>query len=757
MKITKNEALEYHSKGRKGKIEVIPTKACTTQRDLSLAYTPGVADPCLEIARDESLAYEYTAKGNLVAVVSNGTAVLGLGDIGPAAGKPVMEGKGVLFKRFADIDVFDIELNTKNPDEIIKCVELLEPTFGGINLEDIKAPECFYIEDELKKKLNIPVFHDDQHGTAIISGAAILNACEIAGKKLSEVKIVFNGAGASAISCARLYIKLGATKSNIVLCDTKGVVYKGRTAGMNEFKEELASDTTARTLEEAFVGADVFVGLSSGNCVTKEMVKSMAPNPIVFAMANPTPEIAYEDAIEARSDVIMATGRSDYPNQINNVLGFPFIFRGALDVRAKAITEEMKLAASYALAALAKEEVPDLVRKAYGGEDIRFGREYIVPKPFDPRVLTWVAPAVAKAAIEAGVAGKPISDWEEYKEQLLERLGVSREIIRRIIHLAQGKMKTIVFPEGNQVKILKAAQILVEMKIAKPILLGNQAEISDLIEKNNIDAAGFTIVDPESYEKQAEYIDEFYKLRQRKGVTRQEAQRLLLKHRHKNYFASMMVHMGDASAMIAGLTSHYPETIRPALEVIKLQPDAKRASGMYIVMVKNRVYFFADTTVNVDPTPEELAEIAVQTANTVKRFNIEPVIAMLSYSNFGSAPGAQSDKVKKAVQILHQNYPDLMADGEMQADTATVPEILMQDYPFAKVTKRPNVLIFPNLDSGNIAYKLLARIGGATVVGPILQGLSKPVYVLQKDAEIDDIINVAAIAVVEAHDKEKSK
>ncbi|GAB6282533.1 MAG: NADP-dependent malic enzyme [Ignavibacterium sp.] len=752
MKISKQEALEYHSQGRKGKIEVVPTKPCQTQRDLSLAYTPGVADPCLDIEKNPDLAFEYTAKGNLVAVLSNGTAVLGLGDIGPLAGKPVMEGKGVLFKRFADIDVFDIEVNSKDPDEIIKVASLLEPTFGGINLEDIKAPECFYIEEELKKKMNIPVFHDDQHGTAIITGAALLNACEIINKKLSEIKVLFNGAGASAISCAKHYVRLGVKKENIVMCDTKGVIYKGRKEHMNQYKEEFASDTKARTLTEAFVGAEVFVGLSVANCVSKEMVKSMAKNPIVFALANPVPEISYEDAKAAREDVIVATGRSDYPNQVNNVLGFPFIFRGALDVRSREINDEMKLAASYALAKLAKEEVPDIVLRAYGGELITFGRDYIIPKPFDPRVLTYVAPAVAKAAIETGAARIQITDWTKYKETLEEHLGISREIIRRTIQKAQLNPRRIVFPEGNQVKILRAAQILYDEKIAYPILLGNKKEIYEIIREHNIDDEGFEIIDPSDSEKFDEYVTEFYKLRQRKGISIELTKEMMLQ---RNYFGSMMVRLGNADGLISGLTSSYPETIRPALQVINLANGVKRVSGMYCVLVKNQVFFFSDCTVNVDPTTEELVEIAYLTAQTVRRFNIEPKIAMLSFSNFGSAPYPQSNKVKEAVKIFKEKYSEIMIDGEMQADTAVFPEILNDYFPFSDLKGMANVLIFPNLDSANIAYKLLWRIGNASVIGPILMGMGKPVHVLQKGADVNDIVNMAAIAVVEANEKIK--
>jgi len=752
MKVTKQEALDYHSSGRKGKIEVIPSKPCQTQRDLSLAYTPGVADPCLDIEKNPELAYEFTAKGNLVAVVSNGTAVLGLGDIGALAGKPVMEGKGVLFKRFADIDVFDIELATHDPKEVIRTVQLLEPTFGGINLEDIKAPECFYIEEELKKTMNIPVFHDDQHGTAIISGAALLNACDIAGKDLSKIQVVFNGAGASANACANLYVMLGVKKENITMCDSKGVIYKGRTAGMNEFKEVYARETKARTLAEAMVGADVFVGLSVADCVTQEMVKAMGKDPIVFALANPKSEISYDDAKAAREDVIIATGRSDYPNQVNNVLGFPFIFRGALDVRATGINNDMKLAASHALAELAREEVPDVVLRAYGGKPIEFGRDYIIPKPFDPRVLTYVAPAVAKAAIETGVAKKPITNWDAYKDQLRERQGLSKQIIRRTIEKAKSNPRRIVFPEGNQIKILKAAQILVEDKIADPILLGNKNEILKVIEEHHIDSTSFTIIDPVQYEKIDEYAEKYYQLRQRRGISQLSAQRII---QQGNYFGSMMVRMGDADGMISGLTTSYPHTIKPALEIIHTAEGVRRVSGMYIVLAQKNVYFFADTTVNVDPTSEELVEIAYLAAKTAERFNMTPNIAMLSFSNFGSAQYPQSNKVRAAVEMMKQKYPQYNVDGEMQVDAAVVEEELKQFFPFSNLKGSANVLIFPNLDAGNIAYKLLWRIGGAEVIGPIIMGLSKPVHVLQKGAEIDHIVDMAAIAVVEANEKSK--
>lgn len=750
MKISKDEALEYHKQGRKGKIEVIPSKPCLTQRDLSLAYTPGVADPCLEIEKDPSLAYEYTAKGNLVAVISNGTAVLGLGNIGALAGKPVMEGKGVLFKRFADIDVFDIELNTEDSNEIIRTCQILEPTFGGINLEDIKAPECFYIEEELKRTMNIPVFHDDQHGTAIISGAALINACHLANKKLEEIVIVFSGAGASAIACANLYLLLGVKRENILMCDSSGVIYKGRPKNMNEFKEKYAVETDKRTIEDALKGANVFVGLSSGGKVSQDAIRSMAPNAIVFALANPNPEISYDDAKAARKDIIIATGRSDFPNQVNNVLGFPFIFRGALDVRASQINDEMKLAASHALAELAKEEVPDAVKRAYGGQDLTFGPEYIIPKPFDPRVLTSVAPAVAKAAMETKVARKAITDWDAYKEELLEHLGISREVVRRTVEKAKGHPRKIVFPEGEQYKILKAAQQLIEDNIAEPILLGNYDVIQKQIEDHHVNAEGMTFIDPTKDLKFQSYVDEFYKIRQRRGVSKSEAKHLISQN---NYFGSMMVRLGDADGLISGLTSFYPETIRPALQIVELAEGVKRVSGMYMVHINKKVYFFADTTVNVDPTAEELVEIAHLSAQTVKRFSMIPKIALLSFSNFGSAPYPQSIKVRKATEMIKAKYPDLMVDGEMQADTAIAPDIINEYFPFSDLKGRANVLVFPDLNSGNIAYKLLWRMANADVIGPILMGMSKPVHVLQKGADINDIVNMAAIAVVEANEK----
>ena len=743
------EALEYHSMGRRGKIEVVATKPCLTSRDLSLAYTPGVAEPCLAIAKNSEDVYKYTAKGNLVAVISNGTAVLGLGDIGPLAGKPVMEGKGILFKRFADIDVFDIELKSKDPKEIIRAVQLLEPTFGGINLEDIKAPECFEIEETLKQTMNIPVFHDDQHGTAIISCAALINAAELAGKKLSDVKIVVNGAGAAAISCSKLYVSAGAKRENIIMFDSKGCVSRSR-KDLNKYKEEFASDKEYPSLLEAMKGADVFIGLSKGGVVSKEMIKVMAENPIVFAMANPDPEITYDDAVSVRDDIIMATGRSDFPNQVNNVLGFPFIFRGALDVRATAINEEMKMAAVQALASLARKKVPEIVVNAYGGKDFSFGKEYIIPKPFDPRVLWHVAPAVAKAAIETGVAKYKIEDWNVYVEQLKERLGLSKEVIRVMIHKAQKNPKRVVYPEGEEEKIIRAAHVAKDENIVRPVLLGNETNIKKMIRSLGYDQSEFEIKDPLKSEDAAYYAAEFYKQRQRKGMTLNQARSLM---KETIYFGCMMVKSGMADALISGLTTHYPATIRPALECIGVREGLKIVSGLYIVVTKKKVYFFADTTVNINPTSEELAQITISAADTVKEFDVEPKVAMLSFSNFGSAKYPESVKVKQAVDIVKKLRPDLIVEGEMQADTATVPDIIEKDFPFSNLKGGANVLIFPDLNSGNIAYKLMARIGQATVIGPVLMGMQKPVHVLQRGATVDDIINMTAIAVVEANKK----
>jgi len=749
MKISKEDALEYHSMGRKGKIEVITTKPCVTQRDLSLAYTPGVAEPCREIEKDESKVFEYTAKGNLVAVISNGTAVLGLGDIGAAAGKPVMEGKGVLFKTFADIDVFDIELDSKNIDEVIRVCQVLEPTFGGINLEDIKGPDCFYIEEKLKQTMKIPVFHDDQHGTAIISGAALINACELTGKKLEDVKVVYNGAGASGIACAKFHISLGVRKENVIMCDTAGVIYKGRTEHMNEFKEDMAADTAARTLEEALVGADVFLGLSKGGIMNQDMVRSMAHDPVIFAMANPDPEITYDDAVAARPDVIMATGRSDYPNQVNNVLGFPFIFRGALDVQATAINEAMKQAASYALAALAKEEVPDSVKRAYGVKEMSFGRTYIIPKPFDPRVLTWVAPAVAKAAMDTGVATKPIANFDEYKMQLDIRMGRTQAIMAPIFHKAAANPKRIVLPEGEEPRIIKAAQVAVDEGIAQPILLGREERIRAAAEEHGIDLEGITLINPQTHALTDKYIQEYHRLRHRKGVTAYYA-RQRIKYLN-NYFAAMMVNQGDADGFVSGYTSHYPDTIRPALEIIGRDKRYSKVSGLYIMAMKNQTYFLADTTVNINPTAEDLADITLQAAELARKFEVEPRVALLSYSNFGS--NAEDDsprKVRRALEIVRERNPELMVDGEMQADTAVVPDIINETFPFSALKGGANVLIFPDLNSGNIAYKLLSRIGNGHPIGPILNGMCKAVHVLQRGSDVKEIVDMIAIAVVDA-------
>lgn len=748
MKIRPEDALEYHSSGRKGKIEITLTKPCATQRDLSLAYTPGVAVPCLAIEKNPEDVYRYTAKGNLVAVVSNGTAVLGLGDIGPEAGKPVMEGKALLFKRFSDIDVFDIELKGKDPNEIIKCVQMLEPTFGGINLEDIKAPECFEIEQELRRTMNIPVFHDDQHGTAIISAAGLLNALEIAGKDIRTVKVVYNGAGASAMACAKLHMLLGVKKENVLMCDSKGVLYKGRTQGMNKYKDEFVAETNARTLADAMIGADVFFGLSVKDSVTKEMVRSMAPNAIIFAMANPDPEITPEDALSVRNDIIMATGRSDYPNQVNNVLGFPFIFRGALDVRATTINEEMKLAAARALAQLAKEDVPDSVIKAYGGEPILFGKEYIIPKPLDPRVLRWVAPAVAKAAVETGVARQPIVNWEKYADQLEERLGRSKQFMNFVFYKARQNKQRIVFPEGDEVKILRAAQILVDQDLAKPILIGQKDRIEKLIKEHHLEFEGeVEIIDPKTFPHREQFVEEYYKLRQRKGATKFYAEKSM---NLRFYFSMMMVRLGYADGAIGGLTTTYPDTIRPALQVIGLKEGVRKVAGMYAVIAKKGTFFFSDTTVNIDPDAETLAEIALLSAHTAKRFDIEPRVAMLSFSNFGSSIHPESIKVRKAVDLFKKNNPEIIIDGELQADIAVSTEMIEKEYPFSTLKQSANILIFPDLSSANIAYKLMGKIGEAEIIGPILLGMAKPVHVLQHFAEVTDIVNMAAICAAEA-------
>lgn len=753
MLVTKQQALDYHFGARPGKIEVTPTKPCRTQRDLSLAYTPGVADPCLAIKQNPHDAYKYTARGNLVAVVTNGTAVLGLGDIGPLAGKPVMEGKCVLFKRFADVDVFDIELDTRDPDEIIKVCQLLEPTFGGINLEDIKAPECFYIEEMLRQTMKIPVFHDDQHGTAIISGAALLNALEVVGKDVAQVRVVFNGAGASGIACAEHYVRLGVRRDNIVLCDTHGVIYSGREEGMNRHKERFAFDTSLRTLAEAMKGADVFVGCSVKGVVTQDMVRSMAARPIVFAMANPDPEITYEEVKASRNDVIVATGRSDYPNQVNNVLGFPFIFRGALDVRATAINEEMKLAATRALAALAKEEVPDSVCRVYGLERLEFGPDYLIPKPFDSRVLVWEASAVAEAAMRSGVAREPVN-LEAYREQLERRLGKAHELSRMMIHKAQAKPKQVVFPEGDDDKILRAAHCLLEEKIAIPVLLGDSAVIHTRAATLGLTLGAARIIDPARSLLRDDYAEELFRLRQRRGVTRVEAGNLL---NDRNVFASMMIHMGGADALVAGVTQNFPDTIRPALQIVRMREGLHRVSGCYPIVTRTgSLYFLADTSVNIDPTAEDLVEIALCTAEVARRFDLVPRVAMLSFSSFGSTKHPTCDKVRKAVELLHKVDPTLMVDGEIMADAAVSPDMLEHMYPFTSLKGGANVLIFPDLNSANIACKLLTKIGGAETLGPILMGMSKPVHLVPRGAEVEEIVSTAAIAVVDAQELEVS-
>ncbi len=746
-KITREDALEYHRlKGKPGKVAIIPTKPMDTQRDLSLAYSPGVAEPVLEIEKNPDDAYEYTSKGNLVAVISNGTAILGLGDRGALASKPVMEGKGVLFKKFADIDVFDIELNSHDPDEIIKVVAAISPTFGGINLEDIKAPECFYIEEELKKMLNIPVFHDDQHGTAIISSAGLANALEIVGKRHDEIRLVISGAGASAISCAELAISWGVKRENIMLCDSKGVVYKGRKEGMNKYKERFLVETDARTLTDALRGADVFYGLSVANVMTPEMVKIMAKDPIIFAMANPDPEIRPELAREARKDVIIATGRSDYVNQVNNVLGFPFIFRGALDVRAKQINEEMKFAASKALAALAKEDVPDSVIRAYGGESIKFGREYIIPKPLDPRVLLWEAPAVAEMAMKTGMARKTI-DIDEYKEQLAYRQGKGERIRYFFQNKARssGGTKRVAFAEGEEQKVIRAAYQIKEEGIATPVLIGRTSVIEGILKNLGLDYQP-QIVDPSTFERLDAYAKAFYEIRQRKGVMASDA---VKKVQDPNIFGSLMVKMGDADAFVSGLTYDYPEVIRPALQIHHTAPGATRAAGVYIMIFEEKVFLFTDATVNIDPTAEDLAEIATLAADYAVKLEIDPHVAFLSFSNFGSTPHPLSDKVRKAVALVKARRPDLRVDGEMQADTAVVPEIAEERYPFSAV-KDANVLVFPSLESANIAYKLLARLGNAKAIGPILLGVGAPVHVLQTGDDVNAIVQIASVAVMDA-------
>ena len=744
--ITKQQALDYHSMGRRGKIEVTATKPCRTQLDLSLAYTPGVADPCLEIEKNPEDVFKYTAKGNLVGVVSNGTAVLGLGNIGPLAGKPVMEGKGVLFKRFADIDVFDIEVNTEDPEEVIKVCQLIEPTFGGINLEDIKAPECFHIEETLKRTMNIPVFHDDQHGTAIISAAALLNALEIIKKDIDKIRVVFSGAGAAGIACAKLYCSLGVKHENLLMIDSKGVMYEGRGSEFNKYKAEFVRKTDRRTLADAMKDADVFMGVSVKDVVTQDMVKSMAKDPIILAMANPDPEITYPAAKEARKDVIMATGRSDFPNQVNNVLGFPFIFRGALDVAATAINEEMKLAAVRALATLAKQNIPTSVSKAYGVEHFRFGREYLIPKPFDHRILEWEASAVAQAAMETGVARHSV-DIEQYKAELVERAGHGRKIMSVINGKAKAKPKHVVFPEGHSDLILQAARVIVDAGIAKVTVLGPDKEIENVAKENEIKLDGIDRIDPAKSPKRTEYANRYFDKRGRRGMTADRAEWLL---RDRTYYGLMMLEGDDCDAVLSGVMSDYPTTVRPALEIIDLAEGVSRVSGMFVMLQRGKAFMFADTSVNINPTTEELVEIALCAAEVARRFDIEPHIAMLSFSNFGSARSPESDKVAKATAILKEKYPDLVVEGEMQADTALMPELIKDHYPFSRLQEQANTFIFPDLNSGNIAYKLVQRMGGADAIGPILMGLSKPVHVLHRTLGVNEIVDMAAISVVDA-------
>jgi malate dehydrogenase (oxaloacetate-decarboxylating)(NADP+) len=750
----RDEALEYHRKGRPGKIAVVPTKPLNNQRDLALAYSPGVAEPCLEIKRDPEEAYAYTAKGNLVAVVTNGTAVLGLGNIGALAGKPVMEGKGNLFKQFADLDVFDLEVGSEDPQDVIRFCQLLEPTVGGINLEDIRAPDCFLIEETLRKTLSIPVFHDDQHGTAIISGAALLNALETVEKDIETITVVFSGAGAAAIATAEHYVRLGVRRENIVLCDRQGVVRADRGPGeMDPYKSRFATNRDLRDIVQALHGADVFVGLSVAGAVTPAMVKTMADRPIIFALANPVPEILPDEVRSARDDAIVATGRSDYPNQVNNVLGFPFIFRGALDVRATEINEEMKMAATRSLALLAKEDVPDSVAGLYGLRGVRFGPDYLIPFPFDPRALLWVAPAVAWAAVASGVA-REFCEMEEYRQRLETRLGRARGLMRGLINRASQHPKRIVFPEGEEPKVIRAAAQLVDDGIGVPVLLGSRGRISTVAEDGNIDLDGIEIEDPATSSKREGYARFLWEKRQRKGWSLDEARRRLY---NGNYFGSCMVANGDADALVSGVNLHYPETIRPALEVIGAHPKAGIVSGLYMLVFDHHVVICGDTTVNIDPSAEQLAQIAYAAARITRTIGIEPRIAMLSFSNFGSVRHPEAEKVARAVALLRERDPSLVVDGEMQADTAVTPQILRRDYPFSALKERANVLIFPNLSAGNIAYKLLNHLGGATAIGPILVGMRRPVHVLERGADVQDIVNMSAVAVVDAQERERGR
>jgi malate dehydrogenase (oxaloacetate-decarboxylating)(NADP+) len=749
MAIHRQDALDYHSRGRPGKIAVVATKPALTQRDLSLAYSPGVAEPCREIERDPEEVFRYTARGNLVAVVSNGTAVLGLGDIGPLASKPVMEGKGVLFKRFADIDVFDIEVATRDQEELVRFCEMLAPTVGGINLEDIAAPACFYVETELQKRLDIPVFHDDQHGTAVISGAALLNAAEITGRKLEDLRVVFSGAGASAIASGEHYVRLGVRRENILMADSKGVIHSGRD-DLDPYKSRFAAETAHRSLAEAMEGADVFVGLSKGGVVSREMVMGMAERPIVFALANPDPEITPEEVHAVRPDAIAATGRSDYPNQINNVLGFPFIFRGALDVRARSINDEMKMAATRALAALAKQDVPEAVERAYGDDRFSFGPDYLIPKPFDPRIMLWVAPAVAKAAMESGVARTEV-DLDRYRAQLEARLGRGREVMRDILDRAARDPRRIVYPEGEHPRVIRAAAMVVEERIARPILVGRPGRITRRAAELGVELERIEVLDPGHDEERLErYAQRLFERRQRKGMTLAEARERL---RQPVTYGCMMVEQGDADGLVAGEDMHYPETIRPALETIGTADDVSHVAGLYMMVLENDVLFFADTTVNIDPDAATLAEIARLSARFVRRLGIEPRVAMLSFSNFGSAPHPRSNKVREAVRLVKEFDPGLVVDGEMQMDTAVVPELLQASYPFSELQERANVLVFPGLDSANIGYKMLARLGGAEAIGPILLGMARPIHVLQRGSTAADIVNLTALAVVDAQER----
>jgi malate dehydrogenase (oxaloacetate-decarboxylating)(NADP+) len=752
-KSIKEEALIYHAAGRPGKIEVIPTKPTQTQRDLTLAYSPGVAEPCLRIAERTEDVYKYTAKGNLVAVISNGTAVLGLGNIGPEASKPVMEGKGILFKIFADIDVFDIELNTENVDEFVRAVKLMEPTFGGVNLEDIKAPECFEIEERLKKELNIPIMHDDQHGTAIISGAALINAVEITGKRLEEIKLVVNGAGASAISCTRIFVALGVKKENIVMVDSSGVIRRDR-ADLAGHKKDFATARDLNTLAEAMKDSDVFVGLSKGNVLNPEMLLSMAENPVVFAMANPDPEIEYHLAMSVRPDIIMATGRSDHPNQVNNVLGFPYIFRGALDVRATEINEEMKLAAVKAIAALAKEAVPEIVNSAYNEKNVVFGKNYIIPKPIDPRLITTVAPAVAKAAIDSGVAQKIITDWDAYESELKSRLGLDNKFIGYLTLKARQQPKRVLFAEADNYKILKAAQISRDEGVALPVLLGNVEKIKAIAFENNLDLGNIEIIDPlEESERREYFAARFHEKRCRKGVTLYQAGKLM---RERNYFGSMMLEHGEADVLISGLTVNYANTVRPALQIIGKQEGINKVAGMYIMNTKKGPLFFADTTINPDPSADDLVDITRLVAKEIRAFNIEPRIAMLSYSNFGSAAGRVPGGIREAISRLHRENPEMIVDGDIQANFALNMDLLKENFPFSKLNGQPaNTFIFPNLAAGNIAYKMLQELNVAEAIGPVLLGLRKSVHILQLGSSVREIVNMVTLAVVDAQTKQE--